>query len=380
MRALVTDAHVRSAVWFIRALLRAGVPVHALGPTATAAGRWSRGLSGRATGADVGADPDRFAEAVAAVARRDGPLVVYPGREESIDALLDRAGGLPPQAVLPYPAAGVLRRVRDKRALPELAAAAGLETPATLYEGPAGPLRDAPVDGPCILKPLDKGKVLARTHVLASAAELRGALGGVPDDEVVVVQEVATGPLAALCLVVGRDGEPVARLQQETRRTWPAEAGPSRLAVTVAPDEDLTARVTAMLAAAGFWGLAQVQFLQGPDGPRIIDVNPRPYGSLPLAVAAGVNLPAAWHAVATGARPPAPGPYRVGVTFRWLEAELFAALHGEHRALARRPPRPRVGAMWAEDDPVASALLAAHATSAWLVRQAGRLRRVGAAP
>lgn len=93
-----------------------------------------------------------------------------------------------------------------------------------------------------------------------------------------------------------------------------------------------------------------------------------------------MNLPAVWHAVATGEPAPAPAPYRVGVTYRWLEADLIAALRGEPRRLFGRAPRPRAGAMWAGDDPVASALLAGQATRGWLGRQSRRLKRVSGIP
>lgn len=387
MDALVTDAHVRSSVWFARGLLRAGVRVVALGPTLGSPGRWSRGLADRALGPDAHVDPVGYAAAVAACVADRGALVVYPGQEESIDALLDAGDRLPSDLLLPYPDAAVLRRIRDKRALPELAAGAGLRTPPTLYEGTAGALPSGLPTGRSLVKPLQKGGVLARAHAVTSPADLRSALAGVPHGEQIAVQQDARGPLSALCLVLDRDGAVVARFQQRTRRTWPADAGASRVAVGVEPDEDLIRRVAAMLAGAGFWGLAEVQFIEAPDGPALIDVNPRPYGSISLALAAGVDLPGAWHAVATGDRPPRPGPYRAGVTYRWLEAELTAALHGDLRSLVWRAPHPRVGAMWAADDPAASLLLAGRAVGGWVARQMGRFssgaagaRRALAAP
>jgi hypothetical protein len=72
--------------------------------------------------------------------------------------------------------------------------------------------------------------------------------------------------------------------------------------------------------------------------------------------------------VATEAPLPAAAPYRVGVVYRWLEGDITAAYNGFHAHLRRRGARPDVGAMWASDDPVPAALLAAEA--AWL-----RLRR-----
>jgi len=270
--------------------------------------------------------------------------------------------------------------VRDKRALPKLAAAAGLRTPRVLYEGPVAGAPARAAERPALVKPLRKGAVLDRAHAVTSPAKLEAALDGVPADEWIVVQELVRGPLSAVCLVLDRDGALVARFQQQTRSTWPADAGPSRVAVGVAPDEDLARRAAAMLAGAGFWGLAEVQFLPTPEGPAVIDVNPRPYGSISLALAAGVNLPAVWHAVATGARPQPQARYAPGVTYRWLEADVYAALHGDVRALAWRAPHPRVGAMWAGDDPVASALLAGQAAGGWVARQVRRFSAGAGAP
>jgi hypothetical protein len=121
--------------------------------------------------------------------------------------------------------------------------------------------------------------------------------------------------------------------------------------------------------------------LRSEGGPALIDENARVYGSLPLATAAGVNLPAIWHRVASGG-PAAPPPgYRLGVRYRWLEGEVAEALRGDVRRLATRPARGTVGAMWASDDPAPSALLAAQAATPYLrnlIRRAAR--RVRARP
>jgi predicted ATP-grasp superfamily ATP-dependent carboligase len=317
-------------------------------------------------------NPAGFAAAVQRAALDHGPTVVYPGREESLEALLAARDGLPPEAVFPYPATAVVQQVRDKRALPDLAGEAGLTTPDRLMEATVAEVAAAHVPTPCVVKPLRKGAALHSAQALYDDAQLRALLDSLPDQEVIVVQRHHPGRLSALSVVVDREGALAARFQQEARRTWPADAGPSSLAVSVAPDAELAERVRRMLAGAGYWGLAQVQFIAAPDGARLIDVNPRFYGSLSLALAAGVNLPAVWHSVATGGRPTEPAPYEVGVTYRWLEAELFAVLHGSPRLLLERAQAPRTGPMWARDDPGPSFLLGAGAAAAWISRQASR--------
>jgi predicted ATP-grasp superfamily ATP-dependent carboligase len=373
VHAAVTDADVRSSVAAIRGLGRAGIRVVALGP-AHAPGLSSRYASERMVAPDAAKDRDGFLAVLAAAATRWPGLAVYPGREESLDVLL--GGGLTPNARLPYPRRDVVDVLRDKRTLPRLAERAGLRTPRTLHEGAVGALDQASVEYPCLIKPLAKGTALQAAHVLGDEGALSKLMAALPPDEGVIVQERVAGALEAVSLVLAPGGRLVARFQQRALATWPVDAGPSRLAVGLPPDEDLIARTASMLEEAGYWGLAHVQFLTGPDGPCLIDVNPRFYGSIALAMASGVNLPAVWHAVTVGDPSPSEIPrYMPGVTYRWVEGELLAALHGSPRSAVRRARAPRVGPMWAADDPLASAALASQALSAWLARRGRTLAR-----
>jgi predicted ATP-grasp superfamily ATP-dependent carboligase len=367
MDALVTDAHIRWSVAGMRALGRAGLRVGALASHRRGAGLYSRYAAVRAVGPDSVADGAGFARKVARLARERGPLVVYPGHEEAIDVLFEAP--LPPEALLPYAGPGPTQRLRDKRALAKAAERVGLGAPETLAEGTAAALRASPPPTPCVVKSVRPGGALERTLVVHSPAELDEGLAALPTSEALLVQELVDGPLTGLALVVSRDGAVAARFQQVALRTWPSDAGGSTLAVSVAPDEALVDRSREMLAGFGYWGLAQLQFMRTTRGPALIDVNTRFYGSLPLALAAGVNLPAAWHAVTVGSPAPRPGPYRVGVTYRWLEAEAAAAFRGSWKVLLERVPRPRAGAVWAADDPLPSVILALDSIAAKVGRR-----------
>lgn len=358
MDALVTDAHLRYAVTGLRALGAGGLNVVALARSRVAAGLWSRYTAARAVGPDSVYAPLAFRAKVAEVAYRRGPLVVYPCEERSIDALLGDPAALPEEAIMPYSGEAALRRLRDKRRLAALAEEVGLGAPATLAAGTVAELRGAGLPEHCVVKPVGSQGQLISARVIESHAELFALLDVLPADESLLVQEHVPGPLGALAIVVDRDGRLVARFQQTALRTWPPQAGGSSLARSVEPDEDLVERAVGLLAGAGYWGLAQLQFLHGRERSMLIDVNPRFYGSLSLALASGVNLATAWHAVVVGAEPTRSGPYRIGVTYRWLGADISAAYNGAPRILLTRSPRPRVGAMWAPDDPVPSTIMA----------------------
>jgi predicted ATP-grasp superfamily ATP-dependent carboligase len=368
--AVVTDVHSRSALAGMRDLGRAGLDVLALGPQRSAAGTWSSYAAGWALAPDSVEEPAAFVRRIAELAGDEGPFVLYPSGEPAIDALVQFGHELPASVTLPYADLGTLEVLRDKRALAGLAARAGLTTPATVMEATAAEVAASPPPIPCAVKQvLPDGALKNRTQIVLTPAQLHELLDSLPPDEPLLIQERAEGALTGLAVVIDREGRLVARFQQVSRRLWPVHAGGSTLAVSVEPDEELTARAARMLADAGFWGLAQLQFLPTPRGPGLIDVNPRFYGSMPMATASGVNLPAAWHAVATGERTPVVGPYRVGVGYRWLEGDLTAAFNGLPGRLVTRTPRPKSGAIWASDDPLPSMILAAEAVRVRLRRR-----------
>ena len=378
MDALVTDTHTRTAIAGLRGLGRSGLRPAVLAPHGMAGGLHSRYGGAPFVGPGAVRDPEGFSTKVTSIAAERGPLVVYPAQEEAIDALYQQPAASCGSVRLPYPGWEQLCRLRDKRALPELASIVGIHTPRVLAEAPAAELAGAALAFPCVVKPAGKGGTLATARPLDDPGQLRRLMRNVPGDEPLIVQARLIGPMIALALVVDDAGGVVACFQQVALQTWPRDAGSTAYAVSVAPDESLVTRAAALLHEAGYVGLAQLQFLRDERGAVLIDVNTRFYGSMALALGCGVNLPAAWHALVSGTDPPPQRPYRAGVTYRWLEADIMAALRGSPRDLFRRAPSPRVGDVWARDDPLPGVFYGLEAASKRLVprlrRLAGRAR------
>ncbi|HYN36303.1 MAG TPA: ATP-grasp domain-containing protein, partial [Actinomycetota bacterium] len=95
----------------------------------------------------------------------------------------------------------------------------------------------------------------------------------------------------------------------------------------------------------GFNGVFQAQFA----GDYLLDLNPRVYGSLPLATRAGVNLPGVYCDILRGNAPTETVRARTGVFFRWLEGDLRNVFEGvRERELSAREAfqllKPRPGA------------------------------------
>jgi predicted ATP-grasp superfamily ATP-dependent carboligase len=137
-----------------------------------------------------------------------------------------------------------------------------------------------------------------------------------------------------------KGGVLVAAAHQRYIRTWGIDAGEASAAVTTEPDAELEERLRSLLE--GYDGIFQAQFA----GEFLLDVNPRVYGSLPLAVAAGANLVRVWCDLLRGVSVPTVRA-RPGVRYRWIEGDLrhlWAAVRsgrlGVGRALAALRPTP----------------------------------------
>ena len=113
----------------------------ALGPTWSAAGRWSRYASDRVVAPDPASNQRGFVGALGSLARARGPFFAYPGREEAIDAIVD-ASAAEPLLLAPFPVQA-LGAIRQKPALAGMAAAVGLRTPPTLSEATVAELSNA---------------------------------------------------------------------------------------------------------------------------------------------------------------------------------------------------------------------------------------------
>ena len=243
-----------------------------------------------------------FVDAVGRAVDDGGYHLVFGGGDDWVAALSESADRIP--ATVAHPTPEVVGRAFDKLELALRAPGAGWATPRTAVATDAAL---AAWGGPVVVKcrshwnpgQQNEHRIEARRFASASAAaghvrEVRAA-GMEP-----LLQEVVSGGLEAL-IGIHHEGRLRGLVQQRTHRLWPTPNGVSARAETVAVDPALVRRAEALLEELGWHGLAELQFLRDADGtPVLIDLNGRFYGSMALAVAAGVNLPDAWARLAAG--------------------------------------------------------------------------------
>ena len=102
-------------------------------------------------------------------------------------------------------------------------------------------------------------------------------------------------------------------------REYPVTGGPSTQRVSVLKPEIANLGIR-MLKALGWFGVAMVEFKVDPrdNTPKLMEVNPRFWGSLPLAILAGVDFPYLLYQLALGVDVEPVLKYKSGVKCRWL--------------------------------------------------------------
>lgn len=126
------------------------------------------------------------------------------------------------------------------------------------------------------------------------------------------------------------------------RETDPRGSGSSaQLSIPLMPEVQEASG--ALVTQAGLGGICMVEFKQPHDGgpPVLMEINARPWGSLPLPIACGINYPLLWvEWLLTGKLPPARIEYKKGILCRRLVNELTPATHFPRHASGLASPLP----------------------------------------
>lgn len=354
-RILVTDARRGSALAFIRSLGRRGHHVVASDATSPSAGMRSRFAAARVRYPSPLADPAATGEVLVRAAHAHRIELIVPVTDEVIMTLVDRLADLPAGCQVAIPDAAAARVVGDKRATVDLARSLGIPVPESVVASSPTGIRAAAdrLGFPLVIKPAASrtrgadGSVLQHAVTYArDPGDLDRAIASLPDPDV-LVQRFWAGEGQGVELLLDH-GRPVAAFQHRRLREVPVTGGASSLRESMELDPTLLEHATRLLGALSYHGLAMVEFRVGPDGAALMEVNGRVWGSMPLAVAAGMDFPARLAELYAGDQashatgPPATD-YAIGVRSRNLELDLVwigSVLRGSRRpSIAARPGR-----------------------------------------
>ena len=352
MTAVITDVHYRMAPALIRDLARAGVRVvcceraNVPGPL---------GFRSKYCAQAVTLPAEGWREALytlcAEQARRDGVRpALLPVGAATLAVLAAEQARFFQVCGLCIPTPPQLDAFNSKRAVAALGERLGVPVPRRFAPEPGEDLAAfaARLPLPCVVKPLCGEKlglaaaqryVIARTPAEAEESFIRfRALAG----EDPVVQEYLSGGGLG-CSVLAEEGRVIAALCHRRVREYPVAGGPSACCDRV-DRPDLKGYAAAMVKDINFTGLAMFEFKEDAQGrPRLLEVNPRVWGTFPLTRVSKSGIPLLWYTLSLNRgnpeeKPsplPQPAPFRP-CRMRFVPSDLMSAAGYARRGEKKR--------------------------------------------
>jgi len=338
-----------------RALAADGLDVSAVASSRATlpAAHLSRSVSERLDLPDPLIAGESFLEGLERVVSGGRFSALIPGADASLLRVSSGRARLEPYVRLGLPAHEQVRRSLDKADLLATAARHDLDPPLTI---PCRSFKEAvaaarEIGFPVLAKPMttiyDDATPSRRlsTKWVRDDRELQSVMtrfGGTG-----LIQRRVPGSVVSFAGVFA-GGRLLAEAFSRYARTWPPNAGNACYSETLEAPAALRRQVVGVLEDLSWEGIFELELMETADSVwHAIDMNPRPYGSMAVAIAAGANLPAVWcrHLIDES---PAPVQAAPGVRYRWSDADICNGLwqlQSGTPAAAASALRPRRGAV-----------------------------------
>jgi predicted ATP-grasp superfamily ATP-dependent carboligase len=346
---LVTDAPANASLAVVRSLGRRGVPVGVCAfPNEFNLAAYSRWATESFTLPSPTDHADRFIDALRRLLETGKYPIVFATTERTIQLIAAARASLPSWVRIPMPDGDAIPTVLDKERTTALAARLGVPIPATWC--PDNPDETAALAGslpyPVIVKPRQTNLLAAGRLVKADYAVVKSPRqllrGWCAVDAAMprpIIQSLVRGRGVGIN-TLWRRGEPLLWFCHRRLREIDLRGGRSTAAVSAPCDARLTDSARRMLEALQWHGVAMVEFKWDEESGAfwLLEINGRFWGSLPLALACGVDFPYYLYQLAIDETPEPPAAYPEGIVARDAVAEMKhfvrVMVHGRGRRLA----------------------------------------------
>ncbi|HXX32888.1 MAG TPA: ATP-grasp domain-containing protein [Thermodesulfobacteriota bacterium] len=319
-RVLVTDGHFRKSLAVVRSLGRKGIPVTVGERTCLNTSFFSRYCTRRLIYPSPQQSPNQFVEFILREIKKKQYDCLFPMEEGTLLSLAKYHSEISAYTYFLIPDLEKIEFVRDKGNLIRFAEAHGVPTPKTLNALP--PSSTSPsIPFPAVIKPRISSGSFGIVYVkkkedLTSSYQNVHQRYPFPLIQEWVPDGAGTFGLSA---VFDEASNVKAAFVHKKLRMYPIQGGPSTLAEGVEHPQ-IMALGLSLLKSLNWVGVGMVEFKIDPrDGiPKLMEVNPRFWGSLQLAIVSGVDFPLLILKMARKERFEPVLQYTVGKRFRWL--------------------------------------------------------------
>ena len=331
-KVLVTDGNQRSTLALTRALGRQGVSVTVAAEEFPCLCSESKYCSQTLVYRSPLSDPDGFANDILKELERGNYDLLIPMADLTAFLVSENKKRFSQCTRIPLPEKEVFEKASDKAEVLRLAQENGIPIPRTYFIKDFDEMKDLSTHlaYPVVIKPrrsklfVGNGWVHAGVDYAHSAEELifkcENQKEPLPPP---LIQERITGSGYGVFGLFNR-GQPRAIFCHRRLREKPPSGGVSVLSESIPVDPLMKSYAICVLEKLSWHGVAMVEFKFDPKDrqPKLMEINPRFWGSLQLSINSGVNFPYLLYRMIVDGDVEAVWEYKEGAKNRWLLGDL----------------------------------------------------------
>jgi len=334
---LVTDASERTALAVIRSLGKRGIKVLAADTTRFNAGFLSKYCTQKVIYPSPIEDKEKFVRSLLRLVKNIRLDLLIPITDFTMIPILERKEEFEQYVKVAAPPYEVAMKAYDKFQTISIAEKCGVPHPKTFLIDDVKTLREvaSELNYPVVIKPRmkvfwnDRKAVMIKVtpinyaynkeDLLFKYKSLMGKLKGKVPSDFFLLQEYAKGIGVGVEVLMDYSSDLIALFMHKRLREYPVTGGASTLRVSIW-NRRLVEYSIKLLKEMRWQGVAMVEFkLNEENGDaNLMEVNGRFWGSLPLAINAGVDFPYLLYKMIVEKDTFTVNGYKLGLTERWL--------------------------------------------------------------
>ena len=339
MNALITDANKRTALYALRSLGKKGIDV-----TATEADSIRKPIGFYSRYCENGIftpDPkdDDYTNVLLELAKKYDVLI--PISTDSMIPISQHLDEFSACTKVPIPSYESLKIAVDKQKTLDFAQNIGIPIPVTYIPKDKNELQEISrkIDYPAVIKAREGSGATGVVYANSSSDLISKYRSIQTIDERPLIQEYVKGQGYGVFALFNKKSEVRAVFVHRRIREYPITGGQSTFCESVNNTEMLDYGLH-LLEKLNWYGLAMVEFKldERDNKPKLMEINPRFWGSMPLAIASGVDFPYLLYKLAIDGDIKPVLSYKTGVKTRFL----FADLLGCFQYFMKRPDKGHV--------------------------------------
>jgi len=322
-KVLVTDAGLRNTVAAIRSLGKKGIQVVGGEDSIFAMGFFSKYCKKRVIYPSPKNNSGQWLKFMLRELSQDEYDMLLPMDDDTVMLVAKNKELLSRYTKIPVPDYDTLMKAKNKAETYEYATKNNIPCPKTYFISSLDDVRrlGREIEFPVVIKPKDSSGSRGIVYVKNSEALYPEYLKVHQKYQFPLIQEYIPpgGTAYGVFALLNKNSEVRAIFAHKRIREFPISGGPSTLRKSVWRP-DLVEMGLKLLKSMGWYGVAMVEFKEDPrDGiPKLMEVNPRFWGSLELSIFSGVDFPYLLYRMVMDGDVGSVTSYKVGVKCRWL--------------------------------------------------------------